>query len=68
MIVKEGWAEKNVVEVPIVQKLIFKVSFTRKPFHFDLHLSLYLHVLTSNSVACTSRPGYLRLRLSFHLV
>jgi hypothetical protein len=68
MIFNEGWAEKNVVDVLIVQKLIFKVSVMPKQFYFDLHPSFYLYVRISNSVACASRPRHLRLRLSFHLV
>jgi hypothetical protein len=33
MISEEGWATKNTVEVPVVQKLTFKVHMLRAKLH-----------------------------------
>ena len=62
MVSAEGWSDKKEIDIPIVQKLTFKVSFT------DFCRTLFLYPFLLLSPACPHHHWKMRLRVLFQLV
>ena len=70
MVAGEEWAKKDVIDIPIVQKLTFKVC-TRSPiflFILNSSVSFYPTTITYTLLTVTDSPlHYFRMRLWFTL-